>query len=485
MRRKASLFHWVSACAALGCAPEARERPPAALVVVEPEAPLEAVPPVVRFRVEGFSGVSASLLLFSGELGSYYLGRIRAGDLPSTLAERRVTAEVFPSEDGEDAIVAPSAPLDSGAVYSLAALGGSRLAVATVTRVESPYAERVWPPRGAAGGRRAVYCSEASIAVPRGEVRLSPGDVPVASLPGADGAETFADRCFRLEGMLVTGGPPLVPPPVHEAVQVDPSPLPSQASEPTEGIACVAPERSLGPGCLLVDDDRAVLRGPEDPLFWIVQVADAPPRIVRTSRTEHALLDGLSADTVVRARGTVTDLAGNETPFDESFRTAPPRPHLILSEVLANPAGPEPSGEWVEVENDGASPVNVGGFTLSDGGGETTLPSAVMAPGEYALVVGDGYAVDSPDDVPPAAGTLLLRVPRVGTDGLSNGGEALTLSGKDGRPLSRFPRIAASRPGVSVARRTASALDDDASAFGTSSAPGASPGWENHIDSPF
>ena len=94
-----------------------------------------------------------------------------------------------------------------------------------------------------------------------------------------------------------------------------------------------------------------------------------------------------------------------------------------------------------------------------------SLPTAVLAPGEYALLVRDDFA-PSASDVPPAPGARLIRVPQLGTSGLSNSGEVLALLDADSAVVSGLPPMAA-KAGQSLFRRHSWSPDDDPSAFGT------------------
>jgi hypothetical protein len=75
----------------------------------------------------------------------------------------------------------------------------------------------------------------------------------------------------------------------------------------------------------------------------------------------------------------------------------------------------------------------------------------------------------------------MLELDALGRSGLANGGELLRLSDASGRVLSRFPALKASQAGVSLARRTNEAPDDEAGSFGLHAAPGASPGAPNTL----
>lgn len=132
-----------------------------------------------------------------------------------------------------------------------------------------------------------------------------------------------------------------------------------------------------------------------------------------------------AASLVVRA----VDRAGNVAESAAvAWQTPPALPPLAITEVLANPAGPEPAQELVELRNLGTEPVSLTGLSLADARGADALPDVAIAPGAYALVVPSGYDPSNGADPAPRAGTQLLRVDaRLGSDGLSNGGEVVRL----------------------------------------------------------
>ena len=112
---------------------------------------------------------------------------------------------------------------------------------------------------------------------------------------------------------------------------------------------------------------------------------------------------------------------------------------LVITEVLANPAGPETSQEYVELMNLGSAPASTSGLRIEDGRGADPLPAASLPAGARALVVGGGFDEQSPLDVPPRAGTLLLRVPgRIGRDGLGQAGEPVRLVAASGAVQSSY-----------------------------------------------
>jgi hypothetical protein len=157
----------------------------------------------------------------------------------------------------------------------------------------------------------------------------------------------------------------------------------------------------------------------------------------------------------------------------------PPLP-VVITEVLANPAGSENTQEFVELFNRGSAAVSLGGWTLEDKSGKDVLPEATLAPGAYALVVSDSFNPADGKDAAPADGTLLLHVPgRLAGDGLSNSGEPIRLRDASGQVVSQYggwvDAGATSWSGSSTKRVSAEACDAPDAWSKTPSAP--TPGW--------
>jgi hypothetical protein len=138
------------------------------------------------------------------------------------------------------------------------------------------------------------------------------------------------------------------------------------------------------------------------------------------------------------------DLADNqatlegETPAGSSFAEQLPR--MAITEILANPSGPEPAGEFIELRAgpDGAS---LDGVYLADASlaeirdawadGDTLgdpLPAIELGPEELAIVVGTSYGAEpSEDPLPPASVRVITVDASLGAGGLKNVGERVTL----------------------------------------------------------
>lgn len=184
------------------------------------------------------------------------------------------------------------------------------------------------------------------------------------------------------------------------------------------------------------------------------------------------------------------DLAGNLAETAAISMTVPrDLLPLAITEVHANPAGPEPAQEYVELRNLGPAPIDTGSLIIEDSKGSDMLPSLVptllpssagLEPGAYALIVPAGFDEQSALDVRPRAGTPLIRVDaRIGSDGLSNAGEVVRLRTTGGTVVSSYGGFvdvsAAKWSGKSVHRVPEDACDQAASwtHLPTAATPGA------------
>jgi hypothetical protein len=460
-----------------GCAPDLPkpdgEAPSAPVELgIVPEAPLDAAPPVLwlRLRGAGEAGIPGDdAVLAEGKLGPSSLDDLAAGQPSDALLERLVPSTVL--VDGEDLVLIPHAALPDGR-YAVGATNAGLAWELSVHASGARVLERVWPPHGrSASSWVAVYC---------GADPLGPIDEPVVLVPAGPtgrlvrGTPSGAARsCVRFLPERVSGVSASavmhVPPAIGadaERVYLDPFPIALAPGEPmpTDLVACEVGEIALGPGCARVMDDRALVRTPEAPVFWAIR-GDGVDAVESTRNGATFTLRGLTPSSSVPVTVESLGLEGVFVSTAIVLRTAPPMPHAVITEVYADAVGPEPASEWVELVNDGLAPLSLAGFTLGDIGGETLLPEAVLAPGQLALVVGEDFVGDGEYDVAPAPGTLLVRVPRVGKNGLGNQGEPLKLVDPSGVVLSRFPAEPKPKSGKSVARVTPDAADTSDSGF--------------------
>ena len=449
-------------------------------VRIEPGGSLAGAPQVARFRVQGASGRSAlaDFRLFRDELSEYHLGRIRARDLPGTLIEREIPAVIW--AEPPDIVVAPAGVLAPGRV-SLATPELGLVASIDVSSTPSPaLLERFWPPRGTrSGGGLSVFCGEAASLAEPGEALLAPGGVAAEVLAGLDARAAFADSCVRIElTSEATAGTLVLPPLSAGGAVLEPLPLLVEPAAPSPP-RCTEGELGVSAACARVDDDRVTLRAPDAPVLFALE---SPAPLFGVAAPEASLvLRGLEPGQSSNLAGHAFDLGGTDTRLELKIQAAPRRPHLVINEVLANPAGPEASSEWIELVNDGTSELDLSEFQLVDSGGAVSLPQERVGPGEIVLLVGPAFAPDPELDVAPAPGARIIALEALGKAGLSNAGELLRLVAAGGTVVSRWPSLPAPAPGQSLARRAPEAPDGESGSFGEHAAPGASPGAANQI----
>lgn len=439
---------------------------------IEPAAPLDAVPPILRVHLRGVESEQddfPAAVVVRGEVGPAHFGQLVRGSPSQALAERLVPAQTWATGDGA-IVLAPEVALAAGELYTVAARSPE---LAVVLRVidddPTPQLPRWWPPDGAsASATVAVWCGAASLPPLESLVELAPAGVAGTIRTGAL-ADGRGRQCVRFEptaqpGLAEQTGP-LMPPPVwpDEAAPVarlEPRPLERDGSaDRAERPACAGDQVALGPTCAWVADDRLLVAGTATPLLWNV-LAPGLDQVTAAAADQPFWVHPLPYNRVVLLDLLVADTAGERTSWTVTVRTRSPMAHLVINEVLANPVGAEPAQEWVELYNDGRAPAVLAGYELVDAGGHTPLPGGVLSPGRYALLVNQDYDEEDEFDPAPAAGTLIVRVPTLGKNGLSNQGEPLLLRDGDGRTVSRFPATPKPKSGVSVMRVAPMALDE-------------------------
>jgi hypothetical protein len=238
---------------------------------------------------------------------------------------------------------------------------------------------------------------------------------------------------------------------------------------------------SLAEGCLtahVVADEPvraevAVTAGDAQALVSADHVAATLDLVERLPEFPGAL----KSEAVLR----IADRAGNGAVSTSIALDLPQRlPHLAITEVLANPAGPENTQEFVEIYNMGSADEALGGLVLADKAGSDALPEAVLPAGAYAVVVAEAYNPADGKDPAPRDGTVIVRVQgRIGGDGLSNTGEPVRLLTADGFVISQYGGwvdvSATAWSGKSVKRAAPEACDSPDAWSKTPSAP--TPGW--------
>jgi hypothetical protein len=456
---------------------EEADASPGESVHLEPAAPLDAAPPVLWIRAE-MPVDPERIVLVHGHAGSAQVSQVRRGEISKTLQAALVPVVIW-SEDPDggaapkgSVVIVPSEALVPGDDYTL--LSGEP-ARATSLRVATddpaPILARVWPPAGAsATARYAVWCGDAALPPIDQAMDLAPagphGRIMRGVVDGDGGA-----RCLRFEAPAApeSTDPRGQPPPSvsdgSALFRLDPRPIEGGApGHPIPALDCEPTEIQFGPGCALVADDRLTVRAPAAPALWTI-AGEGLDRVLVTAAGESFAVTGLAPAANTTLAVAVVDDRGESVRATLHFATLASMPHLILNEILANPLGAEPRQEWVEILNDGAMPAELGGYALIDVGGETVLPPGTLPPGAFALIVNQAFVDDDGVDPAPEPGSLVVRVPKLGHNGLSNGGEPIALVDPGGVVISRSPVGPKTKAGISLARLTPAAPDAEAGSF--------------------
>lgn len=425
-------------------------------LVLVPSAALDDAPLAVRAHLDGAVDPD-DVWFLEGTVGPGHLRQLLAGTPSGPLTERRRPATVWTDADG--VWVAPHALLEPAREYALAVAdrGVAHRLVATAAAA-GPVLRRAWPPADtSAAVPRVVLCGEADLPAVDVPIVLAPGSVEARAIRGASSAGG-GRRCLRVvAAMPVPEGSLHAPPSLTVdgiALTLDPTPIHVGDDAPTAAtpLACEPDEVRIGLGCARVADDRATVRTPPAPLFWVVAGASVE-HVVATAPGEPFVVPSLRPATEHALDVSVADAAGREEVTRATLVTSPPRAHVVISEVLADPVAPDATSEWIELVNDGSVAADLGGLRILDVGGEIALPPVPLAPGAYAVVVDADWVPDAALDPVPVPGALVIRVSQLGRGGLANGGELLRLVDDDGTVLSAVPAIAAAGAGTSTARR--------------------------------
>lgn len=466
---------FVGAFLALGCTGPSLDVPQAGSgwsVELDPPSAPGSVSPSFRARIVGAPETGAPWLV-RGALSDYHARALRRGEALPAVRERAVPLRYWRSS--ADCLLQPLSWLEPGESYTLALEGTGVVSTFQARDSAEPRATSLFPAPGRPKRNLLVLCDLPRPLTP--PLTLEPSGVTLGAVAELEGVPR--PGCVTLMPNDELADVAVAPPLVGGAL-LDPAPWlprPSDDGPPPQARACRG--RQLGGACLELQDDRLLITPEGDDQLWIVQ-SPAELVIEAASGQRRSLLAGLEPDTRVELRAAVLSGSGQIEEVATTLTTLPRRRHLVLTEVLSNPLGSENTAEWIEVLNDSGAPASLTGLNLVDTGGRVALPAVELEPGERALLVGSSFQPSSLDVSIPDS-VRLVRLPTLGTRGLSNGGEALLVFGPEG-VVSRFPQLAAKRAGHSVARRYIDAADDDPAAFAEHGDAGASPGAENTFD---
>ncbi|MBK8173502.1 MAG: lamin tail domain-containing protein [Sandaracinaceae bacterium] len=234
--------------------------------------------------------------------------------------------------------------------------------------------------------------------------------------------------------------------------------------------SCALDEQASELGCLLTDDTQVVLRARASAPVraWLSLGSFEDHQISPRGELELRLLPLPPGAGLVAQLRTV-DLGGNVAMFDVPFATTEALAALAITEVRADPLGPEPQQEYVELYNYGEAALDIAGFSLSDrpdAEGDVFEASFRIAARTRALVVTDDFDPTAPDDVAVPAGVPLIRIgTSLGSGGITNRGEPLYLRDASMHRLSAAPALAVAHPGACIVRHTTSMRDGSLASF--------------------
>lgn len=429
--------------------------------------------PHTRLKLEVLDGeelVAAEILLVEGEISKLSARRLAEGDLPATIGERRVPVRVERISPSHWE-VAPMTLLSPGE-YALASLGRGLLTSLMVSDQEVTVLPR-WGGVSAQGF--VTYCADSG-QVPR-ELAVPETDSGQPALVselirGAMGTELGSSECLSFPLQPTPGW--ILPPLLSPQFALEPTPLAgvSRDGSASQPLAGVDVNLSLGASGVYVQlpQGRYVselrLEGDGAPVL---------SKRVELVRSGEVFLGPLLAERDYEL--SITSESASPSVFRTRFISGPDAGRVIINEVLANPAGPEPSSEWVEIKNVGTLTVNLLGMVISDGSLDVSLPEIQLAPSQFAVLVGASYLPRPEFDAVPSSSAIPVVLPRLGKAGISNTGEGISLIDRDGRRISSVPPLPA-KAGVSWARK-GDFSSDEANSFAQQLPVRATPGAEN------
>jgi hypothetical protein len=221
-------------------------------------------------------------------------------------------------------------------------------------------------------------------------------------------------------------------------------------------LGCALDEAPAPFGCLLVDDRSVTVRlRASEPARVFLETSEGIAMAVATRGDASLRLRGIPPAREVTGSIRALGMGGAMRVERIAVRTSRALAPVWITEVRADPRGPEPRQEYVEIHNAGPVPLDLDGYALSDRGdvpGDVVAGPPLVPPGARALIVGDAFDPVAPEDDPVPPGVVLIRIgTSIGSAGLSATGEPLYLRDPEGRRLSSVPAVAA-RPGECLVR---------------------------------
>lgn len=424
--------------------------PPARALEVTWEDGGRRAPRIGAIHVRGLSDLEAEdLWLIRGKLNDKALLGLLEFSPAEAVMERRVPT--FVRVRGGEVTVLPTVRLEPAEIYTIAALGIGRLSVFE-TRPESlPVFSRLGSSALPRGGW-ATYCimegsSPRSGALgPSEDEGTEQADLPLGGCGsvkrGIGSFGLFADSCVQVQIPSERGAEFFLPPRTAFGVEIDPA-----------SIALTEDLRSVdgcgAQSCLVAT--RSLIESTVIPTWGLLEGQTESGATIRAFSSGARLRSPPLVPELDYHIEAVFDLQGASIEESITLNSGSSEAIFVLTEVLANPNGPEPKSEWIEIANLGSRAGSLAGYRLSDSSGETELPGVSLEPGGFGVIVRKDYVADPGLDEVPSASAVPIVVSEIGEGGLRNDGEIVSLRDPGGLLVSQIPPLKAS-PGKSWTR---------------------------------
>lgn len=476
-------------------------RQPAAFVLSDESGEsLQRLPRVARLHLTGVPNIDLDdYWWIEGDVSSTNAKKLRLRDIPDSVEKRRRPLTVWSQQN--EIILAPAEPLEPGERYTLVALG-----VGTLASLEAAVEEqRLWSRWGNGAvqvGDEVPYCEWRTLPFIGHGSALAPDQDLAISFGGAAGevdlwgealeqaqrgldAGFFDDSCVRLK-VSANAHQAFVPPARVGDINLNPAPIPITTKREQDATIPSFGDTLSDDACTLVANATVCAEGPGFVIkaaraasaleFWLDGVLVG--QVVRDETVLNPIMFGpveSGAEYELRGLAFSRDAQPQGEISTAKLRAGAPSPHFVLTEVMADPSGPEPQGEWVELVNLGTLAGSLLDYQLWDDAGGVSLPDVWLAPGQFGLIVRRDFVLDRA--LVPEANAVPIQVESLGKNGLRNSGEMVELRTPTGELQSSIPGIS-SPEGVSIARVSLWA-PDTAESFQAHGEPGASPGRIN------
>ncbi len=251
--------------------------------------------------------------------------------------------------------------------------------------------------------------------------------------------------------------------------------LPNQEASPPPDPADSDPPGILPMSCAEAERNRDGLCVAESVASASVRLTTNEPALLWATGPEHLILEvlsspwstehffgvaGLEPSTETSIDLVIEDINGNNIPMTLPL-TGVLAEGVVLTEILADPLGPEPAQEFIEIANIGIETADISGWMIDDNGdtnGDLIPEGTYLQSGQVAILVSPEFDMNAAADPSPHPEALVIILDSaLGSNGLKNSAaESIELYNREGRLQSSYSgEIGTPKEGVSVIRRAA------------------------------